>query len=668
MDQMSLFDFVEDDAMDNSMSKLDVVKAKFIQTERTDWGTLFDGYDELYAITFSSGIDFTCQVVKKFSYSEVIFGCEDVINHGIATIMAVQQSLVETITKNKSASELSQMMEEDKLRLFVSRDIKSHEKIFCLKAYDGRVRVITGSANLSASAFCGFQRENITYYDDQNAYDWYKERFEGFREQCSDNVNYKAFVATIEDSDYLSSNPQEVPVVKTLAKKEVIFIDPTTEADEADIIIAADIKGHEDEIKPMLPKLKKEQGKIVLTFESIKTFVKKKSEAFKVKKVQEKQLPKLHLDYDSKTLTFNGKECNLHPEPEKISSDIHFLISFMSSFDSFYGDVLQAQMDYFAFMNWYFASIFMPYLRYLAKIHNYNVEQQFPVVGIIYGDSNGGKSTFVRLLSKMMSNAEILQNSSGDFTGTQIDKLKRACEGIPIFIDDLDKTQFTNNAGKIIKDDDWGIAEKFINYPAIAITTNELPALKDYFSKRAVGCRIGIKVEKETGLRNAKKLNDSFKHVTNSLFCEYVRRMLDRIFEMENIMKGDTVDYFPDIFKVSSEVIVEIIRDYSDEDIPEYIRVLQHSDYFGEKVVGKNAIKKIISAWENEPKQFSIDRKKNRLTYTYPESANMYELRYINDELPPQLNSHVNSRTLSMNLDAAENFFGRRFKRGFLNR
>lgn len=32
MEQMTLFDFVEDDAMDNSASKLDVVKAEFIQT------------------------------------------------------------------------------------------------------------------------------------------------------------------------------------------------------------------------------------------------------------------------------------------------------------------------------------------------------------------------------------------------------------------------------------------------------------------------------------------------------------------------------------------------------------------------------------------------------------------------------------------------------------
>ncbi len=660
--QLSLFDFVEDDAMDNSLSKLDVVKAQFIETKRTDWGELFDGYDELYAITFSSGIDFTCKVVKKFEYAEIIFGCEDVLNNGIATIMAVQQSLVEKITKNKSAQELSVMMDEKKLKLYVSKDIKSHEKIFCLKAKDGRVRVITGSANLSASAFCGFQRENITYYDDLEAYGWYKDRFEGFREYCSDNVNHKMFVATVKNEDYLSENPEEIPIVKSVSNKQVIFIEPVEEEEAEEIAFVANIKGHEDEIKPMLPKLKRERGKEIFTFEGIKTFVKKRGEQFSAKKLQEKQLPKLHLDYDTRMLSFNGKECNLHPNSEMIKSDIRFLFSFMSSFNEFYGDVLQAQKDYYSFMNWYFASIFMPYLRYLAKIHNYNVEQQFPVVGIIYGDSNGGKSTFVKLLSKMMSNEKIKQNSSSDFTSSNIENLKRACEGIPIFIDDLDKTQFANHAGKIIKDDDWGITERFINYPAIVITTNELPSIKDAISKRAVGCRIDIKVEKETGLRNAKKLNESFKKVTNSFFCEYVRRMLDRISEMENIMKGDTVDYFPDIFKVSSEVIFDMLNEYSDE-LPEYVRVLGHSDYFGERVVGKNAIKRIKAAWENEPKQFTVDRKKNILVYTYPESANMYQLRYINDELPPKLNSHVNSCTLTMDLDAAEEFFGIKFRK-----
>ena len=84
-------------------------------------------------------------------------------------------------------------------------------------------------------------------------------------------------------------------------------------------------------------------------------------------------------------------------------------------------------------------------------------------------------------------------------------------------------------------------------------------------------------------------------------------------------------------------------------------------DYFGEKVVGRNAIAKIINAWENEKKQFTIDKKKNKLIYTYPEGANTYELRYICDELPPKLNAKVASRSLVMDLDMAIEFFGVKF-------
>lgn len=71
MDQMSLFDFVEEDAMDNTASKLDVVKAEFIGTERTDWSSLFEGYDELYAIFNSSWLNmlyFKKAVKKTFDH------------------------------------------------------------------------------------------------------------------------------------------------------------------------------------------------------------------------------------------------------------------------------------------------------------------------------------------------------------------------------------------------------------------------------------------------------------------------------------------------------------------------------------------------------------------------------------------------------------------------
>ena len=164
--------------------------------------------------------------------------------------------------------------------------------------------------------------------------------------------------------------------------------------------------------------------------------------------------------------------------------------------------------------------------------------------------------------------------------------------------------------------------------------------------------------------KNSKKINESMRNVTNSLYCEYVSRMLPKIADMVERMKVGNVDYLPDIFEVSSTVLVEIINEYAPGDLPEYFGVLNYSDYFGEKVVGRNAITKIINAWENEKKQFTIDRKKNRLIYTYPEGTNLYELKYICDELPPKLNAKVASRTLVMDLDMACEFFDTKFRKG----
>lgn len=663
MEQMNLFDMAEAEMTFDTRKKLQVVHAEFIDTESMTWQTLFDGYDEMHVITFSSGIHFMNQVLERFGYVEIIFGCEGVLDESIATIMAVEAKLIEELAHNREAIKICDKMQKDELRLYVSRNVKSHEKIFCLKARDGRTRVITGSANMSASAFCGIQRESITYYDDIKAYEWYMNRFMDFREECSDNVNENVLLRTINDRTFLKENPEEIPIVKTIEKKKMLIIESdATDGNEAEII--ADVKGLEAELKPMLPKVKKAEGKLLVTAEAMKKICSNIRENVALKKEKQKKLPKLHVDYDTQKLTFNGQECNLNPDKKDVEGDIRSLLNYLSSLNAFYGDVAQAQKEYFAFMNWYFASLFMPYLRYIASKNGYEV-MPFPVVGIIYGESNGGKSTFLKMLTKLMCNTKIPLNVSSDFTSTNIEDLKRGCEGIPLNIDDLDKTQFQNHAGKIIKDDEWGIREGFINYPAIAITTNKLPSLEAPISKRAIGCRINVKIEKEAGAKNAKRINESMRSITNCLYCEYVRRMLPKVADMVEHMKAGDEEYFPDIFKISSEVLVEIIHEYIAEDIPDYFVVLSYSDYFGEKVVGRNAIAKIKNAWENEPKQFSIDKKKNRLVYTYPDSANVYELRYICDELPPKLNAKVASKCLSMDLKQACEFFGVRFRKSF---
>lgn len=661
-EQLSIFDMAPEQEDAFKTGQLNVVYANFSEMKKQNWQELFEGYDELYGITFSSGIQFVEKVADRFEHVEIIYGCEGVIGSDIATIISLQTKSVELIAKSKSAKIIAERIDANTMSIYVSRDTKSHEKIFILKAKDGRTRVITGSANLSASAFCGLQRENILCFDDPNAYDYYKDCFDNFKELCSDNVSQKVISAIVDDEDYLRENIEEVPIIKTVEAKNIVVIEPG-EVTTEDEVIAADLKGLESEIKPMIQKSKKRDEKIVLTGDITKGIARKCREYAEVKKVKEKKLPKLHLDYEGASLSFNGKNLELNPSKQLVESDIQCFENYMSSLSSFHGDWKKSQRYYFAFMNWYFSSLFMPYLRYVANKNNYDMTP-FPVFGIIYGDSNGGKSTFIKLLSKMMCGVKIPLNSSGDFVASNIENLKRACEGLPINIDDLAKLQYDNHYEKIIKDDTWGLEDGFINYPAVAITTNKLASLKSDISKRTVTCYIGTKLNKEDGARNSKRINESMKQVTCSFYCEYVRRMLTRISAMIEDMKGDG-DYFPDVFFESSSTIKEIFEEYSGG-VPDYVSVLTYSDYFGDTAIGKNAMDKIVRAWESDRKMFNVNKKKNTLTYTIMERS--YELVHIQQELPPMLDAQVVGNKLVMNLEKAKELFGIKFNKSFFEK
>lgn len=662
-EQMNLMDLFGPESFEDTSSEIEVVRASFIGAEKLSWIDLFEGFDELYAITYSSGLQFVNTVLDRFKYAEIIFGCESVMNNDIAAIISMQIESVRQLVKSKAAKHMAERLEDETLQLHVSRDMHSHEKIYILKAEDGRVRVITGSANMSASAFCGFQRENITYFDEQAAFDFYMHSFEHFREQCADPLPNKAIIGTMADPEFLLDNLDEIPIIQTLEKKKYILIEEThSEEENAAAEIVVSIKGHEHEMKPMMPKQKKSNGKILLTADMLQDFKRKHRAQREMQKAKVTNLPKLHINYETSNVDFNGEEFNMNPSPDAVAQDVQYLLKYLASLNCFYGDVEQSQKNYFAFFNWYFASPFMPYLRYVASKNNYGVIP-FPVVGIIYGESNGGKSTFIKLLAKLMCGHKMPLNSSNDFTATKIENLKRACEGLPINIDDLAKTQFTNNCEKVIKDDEWGIPEGFIHYPAIVISTNKLASLTQDITKRAVTCHVDIRIDKDTGAKNSKRINESMEIASTSFFSEYARRMFDEIKIMEEQMKTAEIDYFPDIFAVSSKIIVEIISE-SVDNLPNYVSLLSYADYFGDRVVGRNAIQKILSAWRTEPKQFKVYKKRNTLTYTYPEQGRLYELAYIQQELPPALNARLTARSIVMDLDQAKIIFETSFKRG----
>ena len=637
--------------------ELEVVKSEFIKKESVTWNELFNGFDELYAITFSSGIEFTSKVLNYFEYAEIIYGCEGIINQKLATIISMQSKIIEEISKSKAINTITQKINDNLLKLYVSKDTKSHEKIYILKANDGKTRVITGSANLSKSAFEGFQRENIIYFDDLKAFEYYFERFNNYKLKCSNNISEELIGKVINDKEYLQDNIESIPILEETNKLVYITINQDV---EGDVDIVTDIKGFEDEIKPMLPRKAESSKLIKLSSDDLKNIT-RTNRVKREEKKRDRQIAQLHLDYDNDKLYFNKEELNLNPDKEKIKSDITSLIDFLDGFKHFNGDYKDAQNQYYAYMNWFFSSIFMPELRYIASNKGYSLNY-FPIFGMLCGPSNAGKTTFVSMLSKLMSGKRIRPTQNESFSTREINKLRCTIEGVPIMIEDLAKSQYDNNYEKIIKDDEFGISEHFQNYPSVSITANKISSLTQDITKRVVYFRNDISTDKETGTKNAKAVNDSIKKATNSLYCEYIRRMLPIVHEMKDKMNTEEKDFAPDILKASSIVLKEIINENLNE-IPHYVRKLDFNDYFGDKVIGKTAIDKIVKAWYNQKDQFVINKKENTLIYNVPDNSS-YEIGYLVNELPPKLNAKKYGGSLIMDLDTAKEFFEINFKKG----
>ena len=148
---------------------------------------------------------------------------------------------------------------------------------------------------MSASAFCGIQRENIVCFDDEAAFSHYKFLFETFKETCSDNVSYKAAVSTINQEDYLKENIKEVPVFQSIEKQKLIFLEQAQPEDEVEYEIVADVMKMQELVKPIIPKMPVQANRIVVAAEPMRVFTKRYTEVRRVAAEAVKQLPKLKI-------------------------------------------------------------------------------------------------------------------------------------------------------------------------------------------------------------------------------------------------------------------------------------------------------------------------------------------------------------------------------------
>ena len=661
MENLSLFDMTESGQQQINIqpsASLDVVKMIFDGAESCTWQELFSGFDTLHAITYSSGIDFVYQLIDLFEQAEILFGCDEVISYSLQEVMAYQCKMGERMRDTASKMKLDRVsrIENGSLRFFVARSVLSHEKLYLLSSQDGRKRVIMGSANLSRSAFGGYQRENICYVDGDAAYDWYWDCYCQLREDCTDQIAKETLLFADD-----GTNLEELPIARTVKVKKALVLQPAEEAKE-EVRFVLDVKNLAGKFASSVPKPDK-KGKLILSPDKIKSIRRQVVAAQTQEKELQSEYPQLEVFPDEMMVRLNGVNLDLHPSATEIQKDVSLFLKYMDGYEKFHGNVTGMQRRYFEFANWFFCSPFMACMRDMAVRYNQNL-LPYPVFGLVYGQSKAGKTSFLETLLKMMIGQKT-KISAPEFTRSSIEGLKRTVKGAPIIVDDLTNTRFNQHAIETIKNDDFGVADKLLHYPAVVISANEdVKAVAPEVIRRTVICRV------QAGLTNTEVMRSSVvrtvqKEVGTALYREYLRRMLGIVSELLEEMKSDESESAPDILAESSRVLEEIFREYAEAPWPNYIRQLTLEDYFSEKVTGSYAIKTIRNAWNTSRSSFELSERNNEIRYN---AGAPWEADRILKELPETLEPHKSREWVVMNLDEARSFFDIPFKKSWLDR
>lgn len=661
--QMSLFrDFPDTQKELNKQPEdiISITKVKFLSQENTTYEELFRGYNELHVITYSYALSFIERIMHYFNRGEVILGFDQLVNKDTATLIANQQFSINEICKN---SYLQKRIIDDEFKFYVLNDLISHQKVYLLKADDGRVRTITGSANFSQKAWTGDQIETITVCDDYECYKVYEKQYKTLQQFSTDEISKNATPIT-EDCE----NAEELPIFKRIEKENAILIHDTTSDEEQQYVFHAEKlnKDWEERLKAVKLKSSKD-GNILLDIKNIRnmlTGIKKDNE---IKRERELINPQFVLDYTNHCATYNQKEFSLTPEPDAVKSDLLNLYEYMNGFDLFTKDTVRLKTLYWKVLNYLFLSPFIAKLRYEGNRFGYE-DRFFPMYMLIYGDSDAGKTRFINLTRQLMFDDKLNPLTQKYFSSKLMTSLKNEVKGCPILIDELTPT-YWKYAKDIVKMDSTLIKDKLTNHPTFVLLSNDINNVAPELSKRIIIINLDNRLDRTLAAYNGKKINTIIKNVSNALYREYLRRMFEGIDNLilelqEHEYDNGKENWIPDIFALSSSILQNIMIEFG-TDVPVEFRVFTWFDYMGDAVISEKASSIIRDEFAHNSGIFTINESKNELEINfscYDDNESKKKLNILKDELPAVVECKIVGTKAVLKLDATRKHTGLTFK------
>lgn len=603
---------------------------------------LFDGFDDLKVISFSYNYRFVAKISEKFKRAQVVLGGQfkaTKMNEETANQLSELLSEADVLRKCVSCNErLAKRIAENEVEVRFPDGLIDHRKLYLLKADDGRTRVIFPSANISARAWTSFsQIENYAVSDDPVAYEAYLSEFETawglsgtvtptarvVREVAGRPMEELSEKSLADCSDYESINDNPViEKVKACRVATAVVLRETQDMEEKREIVLYNkeleyYREHEKEILKNI-RLKVDDGKVLFVPNTIKKMeVNYKKVSLKkvdvVKRVAE--YPKLVVDYEKETVSDNDGVLDLEPASEEVVSDINELLS-VFSFKGFIGKIRQAQENYFKLMNAMFSSPFNAELRCVASLRDID-PSALPLYMLLNSPANCGKTFMIQYFLKMMTGKKRVGYRFDGINKSTLEAYyceeKLLHKGVPIFIDEV-TSSFKISMGGLIRCVESCEQGQREYQPMTIFASNFVSDPDEALRKRMVFLSFDIGIPSNVDKQEFKQEGRvRMNHIGTAFYRKYLSYMLPYVVSVRNkIMTGEGLDdrYYPELMQKSSEIILDILKEYGFE-VPNYMKKLSWSNDYADnsRSVYHDELEKIVEMYGKERQLFTVDMK-----------------------------------------------------------
>ena len=665
----SLFDKEELAQIEEQKKTLLTTRIKYVAQEELSVEDLFGGYNKLHVVTYSYDLKFIEKILRKFEYAEIIIGEPALMNKELCLLFALQEFLTEEVRANKY---LKEMIKNDRLKLFALDDFVSHEKIYLLESDDGRVRTITGSPNFSARAWSGYQKENILFSDEEELYTSFYKKYVDIRNASTDSPSKKGIVVKTEDDI-----TEDLGITKRIRRDTAIVVvegdikEPET---EYNLHARRELNKLNEKWRKDLASVRETQKKdgLAIVAKSVITALKKREEKKKETEDREIKLPKLLIDYDEHSITFNGIEWDLTAMYElAIKTDLENIKAYMDKFDDFTGDIWKLKRTYWKIFNYLLLSPFIARIRREMKKRNEN-ENKLPLYMLIVGPPNAGKTNFITFMRKVMFNTTTTDKDflgANQFLVSKMTALKEAVKGIYIPMEEIQSSNNWRYAGDIVKSDQFLLDSKYDNHPTFVILSNQINKMTSDVGKRVVKFEIEAQLDNEKAMENTPIVYNVISKIENNFYKEYLTRMfnvIDEIFQFTESDLRTEKNSKIDLFEISSKIILSIMNDNNVE-IPSELTVFSWKDYRGNKHIGEEAVEIIKKEYSLNPSMFKVDKKKNEITIDFSEYVDPHAAKIkigkITTSLPVACKPEALGYKVKLVLDELEDVVGINFEK-----